>query len=241
MDSGVAVELIATQSELAALVAAARRGEDGDGLRVTEGWRARAGGRRAARAARRPPASQRRAGSVAPGVGGLIGVRCPGGRELEVPRHLPERPSRRLHRGRGAGEPGREVEPAAPSTATSSHSWPRRSGRTATSFSGSWRRWMSARTTPKSAGAWTAEKFGRLKPNGQLTGYSPLSRLVELEGLKLGITGKLGLWTQPAGSRPRGAAPRRRGARPSRASAPATSGTGWRTIGCAPRTKRCAS
>ena len=39
MDSGVAVELIATQSELAALVTAARRGEDGDGLRVTEGWR----------------------------------------------------------------------------------------------------------------------------------------------------------------------------------------------------------
>jgi hypothetical protein len=41
---------------------------------------------------------------------------------------------------------------------------------------------------------WSAEKFGRLKPNGQLTGYSPLSRLVELEGLALGITGKLSLW-----------------------------------------------
>ena len=26
--------------------------------------------------------------------------------------------------------------------------------------------------------AWSAEKFGRLKPNGQLTGYSPLSRLM---------------------------------------------------------------
>ena len=39
MESGVAVELIATQSELAALVTAARRGEDGDGLRVTDGWR----------------------------------------------------------------------------------------------------------------------------------------------------------------------------------------------------------
>ena len=39
MDSGVAVELIATQSELTALVAAARRGDEGDGLRVTEGWR----------------------------------------------------------------------------------------------------------------------------------------------------------------------------------------------------------
>jgi ribonuclease D len=39
MDGGVAVELIATQSELAELVAAARRGEDGRGLRVTDGWR----------------------------------------------------------------------------------------------------------------------------------------------------------------------------------------------------------
>jgi hypothetical protein len=39
-----------------------------------------------------------------------------------------------------------------------------------------------------------AEKVGRLKPNGQVTGYSPLSRLLELEGLMLGVTGKLGLW-----------------------------------------------
>jgi hypothetical protein len=41
---------------------------------------------------------------------------------------------------------------------------------------------------------WVAEKVGRLKPNGQLTGYSPLSRLIELEALALGITGKLSLW-----------------------------------------------
>jgi hypothetical protein len=47
---------------------------------------------------------------------------------------------------------------------------------------------------PKKLTGWTAEKLGRLKPNGQLTGYSPLSRVVELEGLALGITGKLGLW-----------------------------------------------
>jgi ribonuclease D len=39
MESGVAVELIATQSELAALVAALRRGQDGAGLRVASGWR----------------------------------------------------------------------------------------------------------------------------------------------------------------------------------------------------------
>ena len=46
----------------------------------------------------------------------------------------------------------------------------------------------------KQAGAWAAEKVGRLKLNGQLLGYSPLSRLVELEGLTLGVTGKVALW-----------------------------------------------
>lgn len=46
----------------------------------------------------------------------------------------------------------------------------------------------------KPLGAWAAEKLGRLKPNGQLTGYSPLSRLVELEVLLIGITGKMGMW-----------------------------------------------
>ena len=43
-------------------------------------------------------------------------------------------------------------------------------------------------------GAWGAEKLGRLKLNGSLRGYSPLSRVVELEGLALGINGKLALW-----------------------------------------------
>ena len=33
----------------------------------------------------------------------------------------------------------------------------------------------------KDGAAWVGEKLGRLKTNGQLTGYSPLSRLVELE------------------------------------------------------------
>ena len=46
----------------------------------------------------------------------------------------------------------------------------------------------------KLAAGWATEKVGRLKLNGQLTGYSPLSRLIELEGLKLGITGKKSLW-----------------------------------------------
>jgi len=38
------------------------------------------------------------------------------------------------------------------------------------------------------------ERLGRLKLNGRLRGYSPLSRLVELEGLSAGIAGKLQLW-----------------------------------------------
>jgi hypothetical protein len=39
-----------------------------------------------------------------------------------------------------------------------------------------------------------AEKVGRLKPNGHLTTYSPLSRLLELEGLAGGIEMKRALW-----------------------------------------------
>ena len=39
MESGVAVELIATQAELSALVTSLRRGEDGDHIRVASGWR----------------------------------------------------------------------------------------------------------------------------------------------------------------------------------------------------------
>jgi hypothetical protein len=46
----------------------------------------------------------------------------------------------------------------------------------------------------KAAVAWGAEKLGRLKLNGQVTGYSPLSRLEELEILALGVEGKLAMW-----------------------------------------------
>ena len=46
----------------------------------------------------------------------------------------------------------------------------------------------------KDAGGWAAEKLGRLKPNNRLLGYSPLSRVIELEGLLIGVTGKLALW-----------------------------------------------
>jgi hypothetical protein len=54
---------------------------------------------------------------------------------------------------------------------------------------------LGADTSPaKPALAWIAEKAGRLKLNGQLLGYSPLSRLIELEGLETGVTGKRSLW-----------------------------------------------
>jgi hypothetical protein len=58
----------------------------------------------------------------------------------------------------------------------------------------------------KIVAAWGLEKVGRLKLNGEITGYSPLSRVVELEGLLTGITGKWGLWVallQIAPSEPR--------------------------------------
>lgn len=45
----------------------------------------------------------------------------------------------------------------------------------------------------KVAGGWAAEKAGRLKPNGRLFGYSPLSRVIELEGLIAGVNAKLAL------------------------------------------------
>jgi hypothetical protein len=58
----------------------------------------------------------------------------------------------------------------------------------------------------KPALAWVGEKLGRLKLNGELTGSSPLSLLIEVEGLVLGVTGKLALWhalEQAAGEDPR--------------------------------------
>jgi len=51
-----------------------------------------------------------------------------------------------------------------------------------------------APSRPKVAAAWLAEKLARLKLNGELWRYSPLSRLVELEGLAVGIEGKRALW-----------------------------------------------
>ena len=46
----------------------------------------------------------------------------------------------------------------------------------------------------KTSFAWLAERAGRLKLNGHLVTYSPLSRVEELEALRLGVEGKLCLW-----------------------------------------------
>ena len=73
MESGVAVELIATQSELSALIGSLRRGEDGDHVRVATRLAPRAGGRRAARARGGPPRAERGPGrrpARQPDVGG---------------------------------------------------------------------------------------------------------------------------------------------------------------------------
>jgi hypothetical protein len=54
---------------------------------------------------------------------------------------------------------------------------------------------LEADTSPaKPALAWAAEKAARLKLNGRFRGYSPLSRLIELEGLETGVSGKRSLW-----------------------------------------------
>jgi hypothetical protein len=46
----------------------------------------------------------------------------------------------------------------------------------------------------KNVAFWVGEKAGRLKLNGQLTGYSPLSRMIEIEGLISGVNGKRSVW-----------------------------------------------
>jgi hypothetical protein len=46
----------------------------------------------------------------------------------------------------------------------------------------------------KVGAGWLGEKLGRLKLNGRLLEYSPLSRVIELEGLIAGVNAKLALW-----------------------------------------------
>ena len=54
----------------------------------------------------------------------------------------------------------------------------------------------------KVGAGWLAEKLGRLKPNGRLLEYSPLSRVVEIEGLLVGSQGRLMLWRTLAAAAP---------------------------------------
>ena len=51
-----------------------------------------------------------------------------------------------------------------------------------------------ARSRAKPVLAALAERLGRLKLNGRVVGYSPLSRFVELDVLLMGIDGKKVLW-----------------------------------------------
>ncbi|MFE9448076.1 hypothetical protein [Streptomyces sp. NPDC006739] len=46
----------------------------------------------------------------------------------------------------------------------------------------------------KMYGAWLGEKIARAKPNGRLLRRSPLTPLVELEALRVGVQGKALLW-----------------------------------------------
>ena len=56
------------------------------------------------------------------------------------------------------------------------------------------RRLGMSRSVVKPALAAAAERVGRLKLNGRVRGYSPLSRFVELDFLAMGIDGKKLLW-----------------------------------------------
>jgi predicted DNA-binding ribbon-helix-helix protein len=57
---------------------------------------------------------------------------------------------------------------------------------------------MSALDVPvrhyKVLAAAVAERVTRLKPNGQMVGRSPLSRVIELEAMRLGVEGKAAGW-----------------------------------------------
>jgi len=57
---------------------------------------------------------------------------------------------------------------------------------------------MSALGVPvrqyKVIGGWVGEKLSRIKPNGRLLSRSPVSSLVELEALHIGVLGKAAGW-----------------------------------------------
>ena len=54
----------------------------------------------------------------------------------------------------------------------------------------------------KIGAGWLAEKLGRLKLNGRLVEYSPLSRVIELEGLMAGSNARRALWRTLAAAAP---------------------------------------
>jgi hypothetical protein len=56
------------------------------------------------------------------------------------------------------------------------------------------RRVGAGRSRVKVAVAWALEKGQRLMPSGRPFSYTPLSRVLELESLAAGITGKRALW-----------------------------------------------
>ena len=59
-----------------------------------------------------------------------------------------------------------------------------------------------SRDQVKIGAGWLAEKLGRLKLNGRLVEYSPLSRVIELEGLMAGSNARRNLWRTLAAAAP---------------------------------------
>jgi hypothetical protein len=57
------------------------------------------------------------------------------------------------------------------------------------------RRLEVAESRPMAAPGWLAERAGRLKPNGYLLRRSPLADVVELEGLRAAVQGRLVCWS----------------------------------------------
>ena len=58
------------------------------------------------------------------------------------------------------------------------------------------------RDQAKIGAGWLAEKLGRLKLNGRLVEYSPLSRVIEFEGLIAGSHARRNLWRTLAAAAP---------------------------------------
>ena len=54
----------------------------------------------------------------------------------------------------------------------------------------------------KTGATWLGEKLGRLKLNGRLTSYSPLSRVIEIEGLMAIMRANGALWRTLAAAAP---------------------------------------